>query len=234
MLFWFSLWTSYNISLGPSCEYNKIFNVHVHFESVCKSWVYLFLEIIFQKWSGLSNSLSPRRESCSQPEFCLFIDYVVFPSRCLSSSSLSLKIHVIIDDWSLFWHGELKNRVDSLQLKPNFKKIILIILTVCEFSGSVEFVDIIEYHWNATDFWFFTLKALSYVRVRQDPGGTAHAHIPGQLFYFMPTQPILIPSDGIIVLNFKDKFKNSCVLWCYFDPRVVLQTDYLRLLQLCQ
>ena len=120
VLFWFSLWTSYNISLGPSCEYNKIFNVHVHFESVCKSWVYLFLEIIFQKWSGLSNSLSPRRESCSQPKFCLFIDYVVFLSRCLSSSSLSLKICVIIDEWSLFWHGELKNRVDSLQLKPNF------------------------------------------------------------------------------------------------------------------
>ena len=88
--------------------------------NLCKSWVYLFLEIIFQKWSGLSNSLSPRRESCNQPEFCLFIDYVVFPSRCLSSSSLSLKIHVIIDEWSLFWHGELKNRVDSLQLKPNF------------------------------------------------------------------------------------------------------------------
>lgn len=108
VLFWFSLWTSYNISLGPSCEYNKIFNVHVHFESVCKSWVYLFLEIIFQKWSGLSNSLSPRRESCSQPKFCLFIDYVVFPSRCLSYSSLSLKIRVIIDEWSLFWDGELK------------------------------------------------------------------------------------------------------------------------------
>ena len=94
----------------------------------------------------------------------------------------------------------------------------------------MEFVDVIEYHWNATDFLFFTLKALSYLRVRRDPGDTVQAHIPVQLLYFMPIQTILIPSNGIIVLNFKDKFKKSRVLWCYFDPRVVLQTDYLRLL----